>query len=475
MKKKRQPAEPYRIKSIEPIRLLSEAERAQRIIDAHYNLFKLDANDIFLDLLTDSGTSAMSNRQWAALMLGDESYAGAQSFRRFEETVRRIFRKRLVVPCHQGRVAENLMFSTILRPGQYVLNNTHFDTTRGNVLHKGGIPVDLPLSDTEHPGHPFKGDMDTEALQRFIREHGPESIAMVMLTITNNSAGGHPVSLANVREVASICRTHGLLFYFDCARFAENCFFIKRDEVTHRDATIEEIAHELFDLCDGVMMSAKKDGLASIGGFLALNDEQLYQRLTELEILIEGFPTYGGMAGRDLDILAVGLNEVMDYDYLDFRIAQVAYFHEQLEAVGLPLVTPPGGHAVFIDAARMLPHIPVEQFPGQALAVAFYVMGGIRSVEIGSLMFGTNDPATGALIPARNELVRMALPRRVYTNSHIEFIAEVAERIMREREKLQGFVIAHQPKFLRHFTCDLVLANKVLQSVPKPLTAKGLA
>lgn len=466
MHRKRQPAEPYRIKSIEPIRLIDPQIRKQRIEAAHYNLFKLEANDIYLDLLTDSGTSAMSNRQWAALMLGDESYAGAQSFRKFEETVQQIFRKRLVIPCHQGRVAENLMFSTILKPGMFVLNNTHFDTTRGNILHKGGVPIDLPCAEAADPApHPFKGDMDTEALQRFIAEHGAESIAMVMLTVTNNSAGGQPVSMANIREVSSICRTHGLLFYFDCARFAENCFFIKRDEVTHRDATIEAIAHEMFDYCDGVMMSAKKDGLASIGGFIALDDELLYQKLTELEILIEGFPTYGGMAGRDLEVLAVGLQEVMEYDYLDFRIAQVAYFNEQLASLGMPVVQPSGGHAVFIDAGAFLPHIPPEQFPGQALAVAFYLEGAIRSVEIGSLMFGGTDPVTGAVIPARQELVRMALPRRVYTNSHIEYIAEVAETIVRKKESLQGFAISHQPKFLRHFTCDLVLAERRLQSI----------
>ncbi|MDZ4722980.1 MAG: tryptophanase [candidate division Zixibacteria bacterium] len=456
MNVRRQPAEPYRIKSIETIKLLNHAERLKRIAAAHYNVFKLEAEDIYIDLLTDSGTSAMSNKQWAALMMGDESYAGAQSFRRFEKTVRQIFRKEFVIPCHQGRVAENLMFSTILKKGQYVLNNTHFDTTRGNTIHKGGIPIDLPCPEAgSNDSIPFKGNMDTAKLEEFIKAHGSDSIAMVIMTITNNSAGGQPVSMKNIHEVSEICRRYGLLFYFDCARFAENSFFIKRDEARYADKSIPEIASEMFESCDGVMMSAKKDGLANMGGFIALNDEDLYHRLTELEILIEGFPTYGGLAGRDLEILSVGLEEVMEYDYLDFRTEQVAYFCKKLREAGMPIVEPPGGHAVFIDAGRLLPHIPAEQFPGQSLALAFYAEGGVRAVEIGSLMFGTTDPQSGTFVPARQELVRMALPRRVYTNSHIDYVAEVAEKIVVRKQELVGFEITRQSHFLRHFTCEL--------------------
>ncbi len=462
----RQPSEPYRIKSVEPITLLAPEERAERIKRAHYNLFKLDAASIYLDLLTDSGTSAMSNRQWAALMLGDESYAGAESFRRFEETVKELFAKRFVIPCHQGRVAENLMFSILLEPGQFVPNNTHFDTTRGNVLHKGGVPVDLPCAAAHSDeAHPFKGDMDVDALSKLIADQGRDMVPMVIMTITNNSAGGQPVSMRNLKDVAAICREHGIPLYYDCARFAENAYFIKRDEAGYGDWEIAAIVAEMFSLCDGAMMSAKKDGLANMGGFITLNDESLYRRLTELEILIEGFPTYGGLAGRDLDILAVGLREVLSYDYLDFRIAQVDYFANVLRTAGMPLVEPPGGHAVFVDAGRLLPDIPAEQFPGQALAIAFYVEGGIRAVEIGTLMFGTTDPDTGATIPARQELVRMALPRRVYTNSQIDYIGEVAERIVQTKDSLRGFDIVYQSQFLRHFTADLLPVEEQKLSV----------
>ncbi|MCK4301542.1 MAG: tryptophanase [candidate division Zixibacteria bacterium] len=456
MTRKRQPAEPYRIKSVEPIRLLNRDERLKRIAAANYNIFKLDAADIYIDLLTDSGTCAMSARQWAALMMGDETYAGAVSFRKFEKTVRSIFRKKFVIPCHQGRSAENLMFTSILEKGKYVINNTHFDTTRGNTLHKGGVPVDLPCPEAnlDEPA-PFKGNMDTLQLEEFIHRHGAEKIAMVIMTITNNSVGGQPVSLSNIKEVSEICRRHHLLFYFDCARFAENAFFIKRDEPGYEDKSIREIASEMFDACDGMMMSAKKDGLANIGGFIALNDEALYRRLTELMILVEGFPTYGGLAGRDLEVLAVGLEEVMDYDYLDFRIDQVAYFGEKIKQAGIPIVEPTGGHAVFCDAGKLLGHIPPHQFPGQSMTVEFYIEGGVRVVEMGSIMFGGTDPNTGEKLTATKELVRMALPRRVYTNSHLDYIAEVAEKVVAKKESLAGYRIVRQPVFLRHFTCDL--------------------
>lgn len=456
MRSKKQPAEPHRVKSVEPIKLLSPKERGERIAAANYNIFKLEAADIYIDLLTDSGTSAMSVRQWAALMTGDESYAGAVSFRRFEEVVRKITGKRYVVPCHQGRSAENIVFSTLVQRGQYVLNNTHFDTTRANTLHKQGIPVDLPCQSARYSDLlPFKGNMDTEALERFIHEKGAHRVAMVIMTVTNNSVGGQPVSMANIRETAAICRRHQLKFFFDCARYAENAYFIKRNEPGYGDKSIPEIAEEMFLYCDGAMMSAKKDGLGNIGGFIVVDDENLYRQLTELLILVEGFPTYGGLAGRDLEALAVGLREALEYDYLDFRVRQTAYLAEMLKEAGVPIVEPPGGHAVFIDAGEFLPHIPPTHYPGQTLTVEFYREGGIRVVEIGSLMFGGADPNTGQKFAAARELVRLALPRRVYTNSHYDYVAEVATRIAKRKASLAGYRITREPTYLRHFTCDL--------------------
>lgn len=457
-----QPVEPFRIKSVEPIRLLSRAEREAKIKAAAYNIFKIDARDCYIDLLTDSGTGAMSNSQWAAIMMGDESYAGADSFRRFEKTVQTIFGKRKVIPCHQGRVAENLMFSTVLKAGQYVVNNTHFDTTRGNILHKGGVPVDLPCPESNSPEpHPFKGNMDIPALEEFLQKHRREEIAMVIVTVTNNSAGGQPVSMANIKEVAALCRKFGLPFYFDAARFAENCWFVKQREAGYGSKSVREIASEMFSLCDGVMMSAKKDGLANIGGFIALNDEELYGKLADLLVLIEGFPTYGGLAGRDLEALSVGLNEVLDEDYLRYRIDQAAYLGARLKEAGCPIIEPTGGHAVFVDAGRLLPNIPASQFPGQGFTVAMYVEGGIRTVEIGSLMFGSTDPKSGKFIPARHELVRLAIPRRVYTNSHMDYVADIAARVVCQKSKISGYTITRESEFLRHFTCDLAVAQTV--------------
>ncbi len=464
--KRNQPIEPHRIKSIEPIKLLNRHEREAKIKDAHFNIFKLDAEDIYIDLLTDSGTTAMSAKQWGALMMGDESYAGARSFRHFEKVVQEIFVKEFVIPCHQGRSAENLMFSTVVKPGQYVLNNTHFDTTRGNTLHCGGVPIDLPSSAVELlDAEAFKGNMDVDKLEQFISEHGPESIAMVIMTVTNNSVGGQPVSMANIKEVSEVCHRHGLLFFFDAARFAENCYFIKRDEAGYAGKSIEEIAKEMFSYADGAMMSAKKDGMANIGGLIALNDKQLFDKVTELMIVIEGFCTYGGLAGRDLEVLSVGLKEVLDFDYLHYRIGQVAYLGAEIQKAGIPIVMPTGGHAVFIDAGRLLPHIPSEQFPGQTLAVEFYREGGVRVVEIGSLMFGGVDPNTGQEFKAPHELVRLAMPRRVYTNSHYDYIAEVVARIVARKEKLTGYSITREPRLLRHFTCDLEPVKKVSMTV----------
>ncbi len=452
----RPPVEPFRVKSVEPVKLLSRPEREQKIIEAHYNIFKIDAVDIYIDLLTDSGTSAMSTRQWAALMMGDESYAGATSFRRFERTVREVFGKRFVVPCHQGRSAENLMFSTVAEKGKFIVNNTHFDTTRANSIHKGAVPIDLPCRESvADETAPFKGNMDIARLEEFIREKGAENITMVMMTVTNNSVGGQPVSMANIRATSEICKRYNLPFYFDCARFAENAYFIKRDEAGYGGKPIREIVAEMFSYCDGALMSAKKDALANIGGFITLDDEDLYRRITELMIVVEGFPTYGGLAGRDLEVLAVGLEEVMEFDYLDFRVGQVAYFGRQIKRAGMPIVEPTGGHAVFIDAGKLLPHIPAEQFPGQALAVEFYREGGVRVVEIGSLMFGETDPETGEMIAAPKELVRMAMPRRVYSNTHYDYIADVAARIVQRKDSITGLKVVREPALLRHFTCDL--------------------
>ena len=452
--------QPYRIKSVEPIRLLSRVEREKAVRRSGYNIFKLDAADVYIDLLTDSGTGAMSNRQWAALMMGDESYAGARSFRRLEKIVQDLFHKRWVIPCHQGRVAENIMFSTILKKGQYVLNNTHFDTTRANVMHKGGVAVDLPCAAlTADEPLPFKGNMDTERMEEFIKEKGAAAVAMIIMTVTNNSVGGQPVSMANIREVSEISHRYGIPFFYDCARFAENAYFIKRDEPGYAYKSVREIATEMFDVCDGVMMSAKKDGLANMGGFIALNDEELYSRLVELLIIIEGFPTYGGLSGRDIEALAAGLEEVTDFDYLDHRISQVAYFGEKIKSAGMPIIEPTGGHAIFVDAGKLLAHLPWDQFPGQSLTLEFYLEGGVRVVEIGSMMFGSQDPDTGKPISASKELVRMAIPRRVYTNSHLDYVTDVAARIVSRKDSLPGYKIVREPRFLRHFTAELAVVE----------------
>lgn len=457
MNDRRHPAEPFRIKSIEAINLPDRKAREAKIKNANYNLFKLDADDIYIDLLTDSGTTALSNKQWAALMLGDETYAGAKSFRRFEKSVKDIFRQQYVLPTHQGRSAENLVFSTVIKEGQFVVNNTHFDTTRGNTLHKGGVPVDLPVANGAiDESFPFKGNMDILALENFIAKHGREQIAMVIMTVTNNSVGGLPVSMSNIKEVSEICKKHDLRFFFDCARFAENCYFVKNHEPGYEDKTTLEIAQEMFELADGAMMSAKKDGMSNIGGFIALNDELLYQQIKELMIIVEGFPTYGGLAGRDLDVLAVGFYEALEYEYLDYRIKQVRYFGDKLKEAGMPIVEPCGGHAVFIDAGKFLPHIKAEHFPGQALSVAFYLEGGIRTVEIGSIMFGETDQKTNETILAPRELVRLAMPRRVYTASHIDYMIDVARKIAEHKDKLTGYKIVKQTAFLRHFTCDML-------------------
>jgi tryptophanase len=440
--------EPFRIKSVERIRETTREERQRLIEAAGYNLFLVSADAILIDLLTDSGTSAMSTEQWAAMMRGDESYAGSSSFDRFRRSVVDIFGFRHVIPTHQGRAAERILFTVMCKKGDVVPNNTHFDTTRANCEFVGAEALDLPIAEAREPAalHPFKGNMDTARLAETIERVGAKRIPLVMLTVTNNSGGGQPVSMANVRAVKSICAKHKIPLYIDACRFAENSWFIKLREPGYADKTPRQIAQELFSLADGCTMSAKKDGLANIGGFLCTNDDLLAQQEKDLLILTEGFPTYGGLAGRDLEAIAVGLNEALEEDYLKYRIASTAFLGNRIAAEGVPIVQPPGGHAIYLDARAFLPHIPPAQLPGVSLAVELYLAGGIRSVEIGTLMFGEH---------ARMDLVRLAIPRRVYTQSHIEYVVEVILDVWKRRETLRGYDLTYQAPFLRHFSARL--------------------
>ena len=440
--------EPFRIKSVEPIRWTDRATRHKLLEAAHYNLFLLPADDVLIDLLTDSGTGAMSIYQWGAIMEGDESYAGSRSYTRFKNSVQSIFGYKHVIPTHQGRAAERILFSTMLKKGDVVPNNTHFDTTRANVEATGAEALDLVIAEGKQPGviHPFKGNMDVAALEETIARVGREHIPLVMLTITNNSGGGQPVSLENARQVSAICRKHGIPLYFDACRFAENAWFIKLREPGCENKTPKQIAQEMFALGDGCTMSAKKDGMANIGGFLCTNDDTLAQQERDLLILTEGYPTYGGLAGRDLEAIAVGLQEACDEDYLRYRIASTAYLGNHLAEQGIPIVMPPGGHAIYLDARGFCPHIPLDQFPGVALAAEMYLEGGIRSVEIGGLMFGK---------AAKMDLVRLAIPRRTYTQSHIDYVIEVLTEVWQKREKIRGLRLTYEPPFLRHFTAQL--------------------
>ena len=459
------PAEPFRIKVVESLRRVPREERERLIREAGLNIFAVPADSIYVDLLTDSGTSAMSDQQWAGLMVGDESYAGSRNYYRFERTVRSIFGYRHVIPTHQGRVAENLLFSTVLKPGDLVPNNIHFDTTRANVEHQRAEALDLVIDEGLDPiaDHPFKGNLDPAKLERVLQEHAGR-VPLVMLTITNNSGGGQPVSMANIRAVREVCRRHGVPLIFDACRFAENSWFIQQREPGYAGRSVAEIARETFSLGDGCTMSAKKDGLVNIGGFLALENGEWAENITNLLILIEGFSTYGGLAGRDLEAMARGLEEVLDEDYLTFRIHQVAHLGELLDQGGVPIVKPVGGHAVYVDARRMLPHIPQSQFPGQALVVALYREFGIRAVEIGSLMFGHRDPATGQDVYPKLELVRLAVPRRVYTTEHMRYVAESVIQLHRQRDRLKGLRITHEAPVLRHFTARL----EELEATPTP-------
>ncbi len=451
------PAEPFRIKVVEPLRRSTREERARLLVEAGFNVFKLPSESIYIDLLTDSGTSAMSDRQWAAMMMGDEAYAGSRNFYRFEETVRRIFGFRHVIPTHQGRVAENLLFTAVVKAGDVVPNNVHFDTTRANVEHQDAEAVDLVIPEGLEPArvHPFKGNMDTLRLDETIARAGQARVPLVMLTVTNNSAGGQPVSMANVRATAEVCRKHGVPLIFDACRFAENAYFIQQREPGYADRPVVEIVREMFSYGDGCTMSAKKDGLVNIGGFLALNNREWAEKITNLLILIEGFPTYGGLASRDLEAVAQGLEEVLNEDYLSFRVGQVGDMAEALHAAGVPTVRPPGGHAVYLDAKAFAPHIPPAEFPGQAIVVSLYRDYAIRGVEIGSLMFAHRDPASGREVAPALELVRLAVPRRVYTSAHLRYVADSVIAIHRQREALRGLRITHAAPYLRHFTAAL--------------------
>ncbi len=448
--------EPFRIKVVEPIRMTTRRERLDFLAVAGYNVFKLHSDTVLLDLLTDSGTSAMSAEQWSGVMRGDESYAGSPSYFRFEKRVKDLFGFDHVIPTHQGRAAERILFSTVCKAGDIVPNNTHFDTTRANIEATGAEAVDLPVPEGLVPSepHPFKGNMDVAALEELIRDEGPERIPICMLTITNNTGGGQPVSMENIRAVAEVCHAHGIPFYIDACRFAENAYFIKTREEAYADHSITSIVRELFTHADGCTMSAKKDGLANIGGFLATNDATLAQQERDLLILTEGYPTYGGMAGRDLEAIAVGLEEVLHEDYLEYRIASVRYLGEHIAREGVPIVQPPGGHAIYIDAAAFLPHVPPLDLPGQALVAEMYVEGGIRAVEIGTVMFGHRDPGTGEETASKMELVRLAMPRRVYTQSHVDYMVEAIVNVWERREEVGGFRFTYQAPVLRHFTAE---------------------
>jgi len=439
--------EPFRIKSVEPIHMTTREHREEALRKAHFNLFLLKAHDVLIDLLTDSGTGAMSSEQWAGVMRGDESYAGADSFFHFERCLQEITGFEHILPTHQGRASERILFELVGGPGKVVPNNTHFDTTLANVEHSGARAVNLPIEQASDPKnrHPFKGNMDVRALEALIDEVGVERIPLVMVTVTNNSGGGQPVSLENLRAVRAVCDRHGLPLFLDACRFAENAWFIKQREAGQQERPVRQIAREMFDLADGATISAKKDGLVNIGGVLLMRDEALFRRATSLLILTEGYVTYGGLAGRDLEAMAQGFREVLREDYLAYRIRSTEYLGERLLSMGVQIIEPPGGHAVYVDAQAFCPHIPAEQFPGQAVVCGLYRAGGIRACEIGSVMFGRHSRP-------KMELVRLAIPRRVYTQSHIDYVLEVFEDLHKKRDELRGLRIVEEPEALRHFT-----------------------
>ncbi len=448
------PPEPFRIKVTEAIRLISPEAREAALKEAGYNLFSMKAEDIFIDLLTDSGTGAMSSEQWAAIMRGDESYAGARSFHRLKNAVEDIFGFKHFVPTHQGRAAENILAACLVKPGCLIPSNMHFDTTDANIRARGGKPANLVIDEANDPAnlHPFKGNMDIAKLKAFVAMYGSEKIPFGMVTVTNNAGGGQPVSMENLKAIADVYHGSGIPFFIDAARYAENCFFIKEREPGYKNKSIKEIAREMFALADGMTMSAKKDAIVNIGGLLCLNDDSLFQNVQNELILREGFPTYGGLAGRDLDAMAVGLYEGLDEDYLSYRLGQTAYLAKQLNAAGIPTIQPTGGHGVYINAGAMFPHIVNYEFPAQALAVELYREGGIRGVEIGSVMFACLDPETNQWHYPKLELLRLAIPRRTYTQSHLDYVAESLAKIKSRADKIQGYKFTYAPELLRHFT-----------------------
>jgi len=450
------PAEPFRIKMVEPIKMTTRMQRETAMKRAGYNVFGLQADEIFIDLLTDSGTGAMSKYQWAAIMEGDESYAGASSFQSLSKAMDDILGFRYFVPTHQGRAAENILCAVALRDGDYVPSNMHFDTTEGNIRARGGRPTNLVIDEAFNPTsqYPFKGNLDIQKLRTFIEEVGVEKIPFGMITITNNAGGGQPVSMENLKEVSAVYKEHGIPFFIDACRFAENAYFIKMREPGYENKTPLEIARETFSLADGATMSAKKDAIVNIGGFLAVNDEKMFQIIKNELILREGFPTYGGLAGRDLDAMAVGLYEGLDEEYLAYRLGQTAYLANNLLEAGIPIIEPAGGHAVYIDAGHLLAHIPPIEYPGQALSVELYLEGGIRGAEMGSVAFAYPDPDTGEMIHPRLELVRLAIPRRVYTQAHMDAIIKTMKSILARKDSLKGYRITHAPELMRHFTAQ---------------------
>ncbi len=447
--------EPFRIKSVEPIKFTTREEREKVLHSSGYNPFLIKAENVIIDLLTDSGTSAMSAKQWSGIMEGDESYAGSKSFYRFESAVKNITGNKFIIPTHQGRAAEKILFSVVGGEGKYIPNNTHFDTTRANVEFSGAEAVDLLVEVGKHPEQraDFKGNMDVKALESFITEKGVENIPLVMITVTNNSGGGQPVSMQNIREVKDVCTKHGIPLFLDACRFAENAYFIKQREKGYQNKSALEIAQEMFSYADGATMSAKKDALVNIGGFLSLNDEELAMKCRNLLIVTEGFPTYGGLAGRDLEAVAQGLEEILDENYLHYRIKSTEYLGNKMLEAGIPIIEPPGGHAIYVDAKRFLPNIPPHHFPGQSIVCELYLVGGVRAVEIGSVMFGKYDDAGNVVSPPM-ELVRFAIPRRVYTQSHIDYVAEVVIEVFNNRDKLTGYEFSYEAPMLRHFTAQ---------------------
>ena len=446
--------EPFRIKVVEPIRMTTEEERQVFIREAGYNPFRIRAEHVLIDLLTDSGTGAMSTRQWAGIMEGDESYAGARSYFRFEEAVRAIFGHRHVIPTHQGRASERLLCRAVVKPGDVIPGNTHFDTTRANIEDSHAEAVDLPIAEARDPGnlHPFKGNIDLDALEACLRTHGRERVPFVLITVTNNSGGGQPVSMANLRATRALCDRYGVPLVLDAARFAENAYFIKLREDGYADRTPREIAREMFSLSDGALMSMKKDAFGNIGGVVSLNSDEWAERVRTLLILTEGFVTYGGLAGRDLEALAIGLEEVLEEEYLRYRIASTAYVGRHLEACGVPLLKPFGGHAVYLDGRAFCEHISNENLPGWSLSVALYERIGLRACEIGNVMFGRQDPATGTWRWPPLDLVRLAIPRRVYTQSHMDYVIEGIDELYRQRRTVRGLRFVHRPPVLPHFT-----------------------